>query len=182
MTSDKHAVLMESLRDPEYRYAFLDEHISQGLAFQIRALRDKNEWTQQQLADRTGQRQEAISQLENPDYGRYSLTTLRKLAAAFNVALIVHFGPFSELVDWTLNLSQQKLAPADYAEEMQSLRWAGLSVVSGAPAPITLFSAADNMGGNTPVVLYSRLSEDSANSSSARVGKPSDRELTLATV
>jgi transcriptional regulator with XRE-family HTH domain len=44
--------------------------------------------------------QNAISRLESVDYGRPTITTLKRLAAALDVSLIVRFAPFSEVVDW----------------------------------------------------------------------------------
>jgi transcriptional regulator with XRE-family HTH domain len=52
------------------------------------------------LAKEVGMPQNAISRLESPNYGRPTLTTLRRLAGALDVGLIVHFVPFSQLVDW----------------------------------------------------------------------------------
>ena len=117
-TSPKEQVI-ESLSDKEYRDLYVEEHISQGLAFQIRAMREDREWTQSELASRTKKVQETISQLENPDYGRYTLHTLQRLASAFDVALSVQFVPFSELVDWTTNLTLRRLAPPSFDEEFE---------------------------------------------------------------
>lgn len=44
--------------------------------------------------------QNAVYRLESPTYGKATLTTLKKIAAAMDVALIVRFVPYSELVDW----------------------------------------------------------------------------------
>jgi len=44
--------------------------------------------------------QNAISRLESVDYGKPTITTLKRLAAALDVSLIVRFAPFSEVVDW----------------------------------------------------------------------------------
>lgn len=44
--------------------------------------------------------QNAISRLESSDYGKPTITTLKRLAAAMDVGLIVRFVPFSEMVDW----------------------------------------------------------------------------------
>jgi len=46
----------------------------------------------------TGIKQQAISRLENPSYGKATLTTLKKIAAAFDVGLLVEFVPFSQLI------------------------------------------------------------------------------------
>jgi transcriptional regulator with XRE-family HTH domain len=87
-------------RGHKERAKFVDSHISKGLAFQTRSLRDREGWSQQELADKIGSNQNAIYRAENPGYGKQTLTTLKKIAAAFDVALIVRFVPFSELIDW----------------------------------------------------------------------------------
>ncbi|MGO9274762.1 MAG: helix-turn-helix transcriptional regulator [Terriglobia bacterium] len=74
--------------------------MSKGIAFQAQALRDKKGWSQQELADHLGSNQNAVYRLENPNYGKQTITTLRKVAASFDVALVVRFVPFSQLVDW----------------------------------------------------------------------------------
>ena len=43
--------------------------------------------------------QNAISRLENPYYGKATLTTLKRIASAYDVGLLVEFVPFSRLVD-----------------------------------------------------------------------------------
>jgi transcriptional regulator with XRE-family HTH domain len=63
-------------------------------------LRDREGWSQQELAEKIGSTQNAIYRAENPNYGKQTLSTLKKIAAAFDVALVVRFIPFSELVDW----------------------------------------------------------------------------------
>jgi hypothetical protein len=40
------------------------------------------------------------ARLENPNYGKHSLTTLKKIAATCDVALVVWFIPFGRLADW----------------------------------------------------------------------------------
>jgi transcriptional regulator with XRE-family HTH domain len=117
MTGPRQQIIV-SLEDRAARDYFVNAHISNGLAFQIRTTREARGWSQQELAERSGKRQGEISRLEDPDYGRYSLTTLRRLAAAFDVALIVRFAPFSQLVDWAVGLSPQDLAvPSFDADE-----------------------------------------------------------------
>ena len=93
----------DSLTDPAYRAAFVEAEITVGLPLQIRAMRRHRNWSQTQLGERTNQDQGVISRLEKPGYGRLTLTTLRRLAAAFDVGLLVRFVPFSELMDWSLH-------------------------------------------------------------------------------
>jgi len=115
----KRQQILRSLENEEYRREFAAD-VATTLAIQIRLLREKYGWTQEQLAQRMGKRQETISQWENPDYGRYTLNTLKELAAAYDVALIARFAPFSDLVDWVANLTPQRLAPPSFVEELQS--------------------------------------------------------------
>lgn len=121
MTSTRRQQIVASLCDPEYRRAFVDEEISTGLAFQIRAMREGRGWSQQELGSRAEAggpiAQETICKFENPDYGRYSLTSLKRLAAAFDVALMVRFVPFSRLVDLTAWPSPGDLNVPSFAED-----------------------------------------------------------------
>ncbi len=105
----KREQVVKSLEDKEYRDAFVAENISTGIALQIRAMRMARGWSQEELARRAGKKQEVISKLENPDYGSYTLKTLKDLASAFDVALTVEFAPFSELVDRFVNVSREDL-------------------------------------------------------------------------
>ena len=69
-------------------------------------------------------KQSAISRLESPDYGNLNIKTLRRIASAFDVGLIVRFVPFSELGDWVSGtprtnpgLSSNSLAVPSFEEE-----------------------------------------------------------------
>jgi len=44
--------------------------------------------------------QNNISRLENPDYGKFTLSSLKRIAEALDVALVVRFVPFSQYVKW----------------------------------------------------------------------------------
>jgi transcriptional regulator with XRE-family HTH domain len=114
---ERREKLKAQLKDKRYRDAFVSEHIDTGIPFQIRALRIQREWTQKKLSDLTGMAQERISVAENPNYSRFNLKTLKRIAAAFEVALIVRFVPISELVKWELNLSSEALEAVSFDED-----------------------------------------------------------------
>ena len=114
MTSARWKQIAASLQDKEYRQAFVSAQISNGLPFQIRTTREDRGWTQGELAERAGMSQEAVSRLESFTYGKFTLSTLKRLAAALDVALIVRFVPFSELVDWSANLAPADLSVPDF--------------------------------------------------------------------
>jgi transcriptional regulator with XRE-family HTH domain len=98
-----------SVADKAYADAFVDAHIATTLPFQIRAMRTQRGWKQKELANLIDSNQKTISDFENPNYGRFALASLRKLAAAFDVALVVRFAPFSELVDWAATMSHANI-------------------------------------------------------------------------
>lgn len=108
--------LMDELKERDYRDAYTSSSVDVGVAFQIRALREKKEWSQAQLAEKSNMKQERISVLENPSYTP-SLSTLEKLANAFDVGLMVRFVPFSDLVKWDINLSSEVLEVPSFDED-----------------------------------------------------------------
>ncbi len=127
--------MWESLRDPEFRKQFVEEHLNVGIAFQIRSLRNRQKLTQVKLAELLGdkRKQPMVSEWENPDYGKYTLGTLKELANIFDVGLLVRFVPFSTLVDWTINLSSNEIAPLNFNEEEH---YHGVAMASSASNPM----------------------------------------------
>lgn len=109
--------LLEDLKDKEYRNAFVSSHISNGIPFQIKTIRDNKKMTQKELGKLARMKQTAICRLENPNYGNFTLKTLKEIAAAFDVALIVRFVPFNDLVKWDLNLSSESLNVLSFNED-----------------------------------------------------------------
>lgn len=112
--------LTEMLQNKEIRDEFVSANVDANLAFQIRALRKQRGWSQQELGKRIGrqpgQEQPGVSRLETPGH-RYSLASLKKLASAFDVALMVRFVPFRELTDWLAQLGPQSHLVPSFADE-----------------------------------------------------------------
>jgi transcriptional regulator with XRE-family HTH domain len=101
------------------REAFVSAHLSSNIGAQIFALRESRGWSQGELAAEVGMAQPRISILEG-GYDNYSLRTLRRFASAFDVAVVVRFVPFSELVNWIAALAPSQLAPVDFANDYLS--------------------------------------------------------------
>lgn len=123
----KEGIIRRLKRSPEARARFVESNLSKELAFQIRALRDNKEWSQPELAQKIATSQNAISRLENPNYGKATITTLKKLAAVFDVGLVVRFVPFSQLVNWESGtpyiengLSPESMDVPSFAEEEEA--------------------------------------------------------------
>ena len=116
-------------RGLEARSRFVESHLNKNLAFQIRIMRDQAKWSQEKLAETVGMNQNAISRLENPGYGKATLTTLKRIASAFDVALIVRFVPYSQLVSWVsgtpflnIGLSSESLGVLNFSQETLAMQ------------------------------------------------------------
>src|SRR5271163_3224325 len=96
--------IWKKMRSETYRRSFVDAHISNTIAAQIAAMREDRKWTQTALAEKAGMKQSRISALEDPDFENVEIATLKRIAAACDVALTVRFIPFSELAVWAANL------------------------------------------------------------------------------
>src|SRR5438046_8135249 len=89
----KKSLLKRLLRGRKARSKFVASQISNGIAFQIRALRNRNRLSQPKLAELVGTTQNQIYRLEKPATAKPTISTLKKVAAAFDVALVVRFQP-----------------------------------------------------------------------------------------
>jgi transcriptional regulator with XRE-family HTH domain len=127
--------LIGLLGEKELRGHFTSAQVYQLLAAQIRHLREKHQWTQADLGNTIGMKQAQVSRAENPDYRGTRISTLGKLAEAFDVALIVRFAPFSELADWLSSLSPYSFEPASYEEESSRRTYRPVKVITAQDAP-----------------------------------------------
>jgi transcriptional regulator with XRE-family HTH domain len=100
------------------RHAFVAAFVRQGVTMQIQLLRKRERWSQKKLGELTEKKQNAITRLEDPSYGKFTMTTLLELAKAFDVALSVKFVSFSELERQSQNLSPDALCVARFADEL----------------------------------------------------------------
>jgi transcriptional regulator with XRE-family HTH domain len=111
--------IAKSLRKKKYREAFVRSQINIGIPFQVRALREKRPWNQKQLAEAAGMLQPRISAIERPGGSKLNLETLLRLAAAFDVGLIVRFASFSEMVRWADEFSPDSFEVPSFADDMK---------------------------------------------------------------
>jgi transcriptional regulator with XRE-family HTH domain len=112
------AKLLRKLTERSFRRAFAEEAVDVGVPIQIREMRRARQWTQEQLGDAASIAQEAVARAESLSYGRFTLATLKNLAAAFDCALIVRFAPFSELISWKERIDAAAITPADYSSDV----------------------------------------------------------------
>jgi transcriptional regulator with XRE-family HTH domain len=110
--------ISRDIADPELRHLLVEAEIRQGIPLQIRAMREDRGWTQTELAERLDTTQNTISRLESPRTSKPTITTLKRLANAFDVALFVKFAPFSEFVDAVCGMSPKSVAVPSYDAEI----------------------------------------------------------------
>jgi len=117
--------LVNLLRNRDFRAQFVSDQPNEFLPLQIKRLRERRGWTQAELGQAAVMKQERISVLESPDKKGLNLNTLKRLARAFDVALVVRLVPFSEFVDWVCTLSPGSFEPASFDEEVSSWSYRG---------------------------------------------------------
>jgi transcriptional regulator with XRE-family HTH domain len=105
-TSDN---LREDLKDPEIAEGYAESFLDSYIATQIKVLREQNKLSQAQLAEMIGTKQGAISRIEDVNYSKWNVTTLKKLARAFRLRLKVSFETYGTLIDEVENFSRQGL-------------------------------------------------------------------------
>src|SRR5205823_5033846 len=63
-----------------FRSNYVEAELVNGVASQIRVMRQQRRWTQNQLARQLKTSQAVVSRLEDPSYGKFSIKTLLDLA------------------------------------------------------------------------------------------------------
>jgi transcriptional regulator with XRE-family HTH domain len=106
---------LRALGEDDYRHAYLADQVRTNIAFQIRALRDQRGWTQKDLAEKAGKPANSISRLEDPDYGKLTLTTLLEMARAFDVALLVQFVEHDDWLNRMADVSPSALRKRSFS-------------------------------------------------------------------
>jgi transcriptional regulator with XRE-family HTH domain len=104
--------------DEEYRYAYAEDFLNTYIATQIKVLRDKRgKMTQKQLADAIGTQQPGIARLENVNYSKWKVETLKKVARALGVRLKISFETFGSLLEEDANFSREALERPPFEED-----------------------------------------------------------------
>lgn len=101
----------------EYRETFVDAHVASTVAAQVQTMRVDRGLTQAELAEMTGMKQSRISIIENPNNRGLSISTLQRFAAAFDVALVVRFVPYSDLARWSSNDDSSKFSVSGFHDD-----------------------------------------------------------------
>ena len=117
MSEKMRQSLLEDFHDPEFRQIYLRDFLNSLISTQIRVLREDRNLSQAQLAASIGTTQPAVSAHESPDKDSWSIATLRKLAEAFDVALIVKFESFGKALNEITGFSRESLSVPSFEDD-----------------------------------------------------------------
>jgi len=116
--------LLESLKDKEFREAFILESVYASLCFQLRALREQREMSQASLGRKVTppMAQERISILEDPNAEtKPTLNTLLRIANALDIGLDVRFISLAKVLDLAVHTDMNELRVNSCADDMNSV-------------------------------------------------------------
>jgi transcriptional regulator with XRE-family HTH domain len=111
--SDTSDALRVELRHPEYSEGYAESFLNSYVATQIKVIREQRNMKQSDLAREVGTTQTAISRIENVNYSSWNINTLKKLARAFRVRLMVSFETYGTLPDEVGKFTQESLQRAE---------------------------------------------------------------------
>lgn len=103
---DRSALISKLVNSRNFREAYIRAKLSVLIPSQVRALRLKWPMTQPELGREADMKQSRISAIERPGSANLNVDTLIRVAAALRVGLKVELVPFSEMLRWENNFSQ----------------------------------------------------------------------------
>lgn len=105
--SERSNRITKLLANNKSRASYIKAKLGVLVPAQIRALRLKSDMPRQQdLAREADMHQSRISMFETPGMANVTLETLARLAATFKTGLVVKFVPFSDMLRWENEFSQ----------------------------------------------------------------------------
>ena len=98
MKSSERRRLVDRMSSLDYRHAFFNGHMDSSIAAQIKANREDRKLSQKQLAKKAGLFQSQVSKLEDVNHNRWTTKTLRRIARAFDLVLVIRLERFSKAI------------------------------------------------------------------------------------
>ncbi len=109
--------LVQRFADFAYRHAYIDSFVDSAIATQIKALREQRSLNQTQLAELAGMKQSQISGLEDVNNTSWKVRTLKRLAKAFDLVLVVRFESFGEVLPRIEDFSRSSLERPSFSDD-----------------------------------------------------------------
>lgn len=90
--------LLSKFRDKKYRHTYIDTFTDAYIATQIKVLREQRKLDQTEFARLAGIHQSQVSAFEDVDNASWTVKTLKKIAKAFDLVLVVRFESFGKVL------------------------------------------------------------------------------------
>ena len=126
--SDRQKTISKLIADRNFRADYIRAKLEVLIPSQLRALRLRQNKTQPELAQMADMKQSRISAMETPGKVNFNLDTLVRMAATHNAGLMVRFVPFSEMLGWENDYSQDIFNVTQLAQDVDFLRPAARTV------------------------------------------------------
>jgi transcriptional regulator with XRE-family HTH domain len=107
----------KKLQRKTFRESFVKAELKNNLTLQIRLNRKHRGLSQNQLAEKIGSTQSAVSRIEDPAYGNFTINTLLDIANAFDIGLQIKFVPFTKLIGEHNSWEPHKTIVESFSEE-----------------------------------------------------------------
>lgn len=120
--SDRQKTISKLIADRNYRANYIRAKLEVLIPSQLRALRLHQDKTQPELAQMADMKQSRISAMETPGRVNFNLDTLVRMAATHNTGLMVKFVPFSEMLGWENDYSQDTFNVTQLAHDINFLQ------------------------------------------------------------
>jgi transcriptional regulator with XRE-family HTH domain len=111
------ARLLDKFHDFVYRHTYIDEFVDAYIATQIKVLREQRDWNQTVLAEKAGLHQSQIVTYEDVNNASWTLRTLKKLAKAFDLVLVVRFESFGKVLPEIGHLERERLIRESFSDD-----------------------------------------------------------------
>lgn len=114
------SIKIENLKKAGYRRSYLKYSLREAVSDQVRIIRESNNLTQAELAAAAGTTQSVVSRLENPDSANVNVSSLLKVADAFDVALSIEFCGFRKYIRYLQRVRSDVTEVRKFSEEIES--------------------------------------------------------------
>lgn len=111
------AQLLRKFADFVYRHAYAEEYLDSAIATQIKVLREQRGMTQVELAGHLGMKQSQIARMENVNHTGWQIRTLKRVAKAFDLFLVVKFESFGGALPDIENFNRRALERPSFEDD-----------------------------------------------------------------
>ena len=109
--------ILKAFHKLAYRREYVDSLTDSYLATQIQVLREQRDWSQEKLAEVAGLGQSQISKFEDVDNSSWQGRTLKRLAKAFDLRLVIRFESFGTALTDIEQMNRRELERLSFKDD-----------------------------------------------------------------